>query len=260
MIEYLSFFLLSIILIGLVIYIRSLKKIENENLILQNNITQAQQFYNEMQERVDGIRKYRHDLQKHIRIVEQFLKEGKQFEGYEEYQELQGYIKEMQEDIEGTKSRPYCQDELLNAICQIKAEECRDAGVPFKAEIHISEKVAEVIDPYHITGILMNFLDNALEAEKRCEQEVEKGISLNLREDGEGLFICVGNDLPENFDPSLKTSKADKEEHGMGLAIARDYAGKYSGKLEMNPDRENRYFEISTTLVKRPEEREEGMM
>lgn len=250
MVEYLGLLLLCIIGAGLAIYIKSLKKIEKENLILQNNITQAQQFYNEMQERVEGIRKYRHDLQKHIRIVEQFLKEGKQFEGYEEYQELQGYIEEMQRDIEGTKSRPYCQDELLNAICQIKAEECRNAGVPFETQINIQGNTVDGIDSFHLTGILMNLLDNALEAEERCKDKDVKGIILTLREDDESLFLSVSNDLPEDFDPSFKTSKEDKKEHGMGLSIARDYAGKYGGKLEVNPDQESRHIEIQTLLKK----------
>jgi len=251
MIEYIGFFLLCIIGSGLIIYIRNLRKIEKDNLILQNNITQAQKFYNEMQERVEGIRRYRHDLQKHISIVVQFLKEGKQFEQYEEYQELQGYIIEMQEDIEGTKTMIYCQDELLNAICEIKAEECEKEGVIFNAQIDLTDEAIEGIDPFHITGILMNLLDNALEAEQRCENKEEKGITLSLFQEGDSLNICVGNDLPEDFDPSFRTTKADEKEHGLGLYIARDYAEKYDGSLDININEAKRYLEITTVLKKK---------
>ena len=248
MVEYLGLILLCIVGFVLVIYIRTLRKIEKENIILQNNITQTQQFYDEMQERIDGIRRYRHDLQKHIRIVEQFLEEGKQFENYEEYQELQGYIREMQDDITRMHTNRYCEDKLINAICEIKAEECSDKRIPLEIQINISESSTDGIDPFHITGILMNLLDNAIEAELRMGDRPGRGILFNLEEESGGLAISVGNDVPHSFTADFVTTKQDKEEHGMGLLIARDYSSKYKGQLDFRYDEANHYLTIRTLL------------
>ena len=64
------------IAIVLMLYIRNLRNIEKENLRLQKNLNQANQFFDEVNNQVDNIRKYRHDLKKHIRIVEEFLNKG----------------------------------------------------------------------------------------------------------------------------------------------------------------------------------------
>ena len=235
--------------IGLVLYIARLNRIEKENVALQNNLRQAQQFYDEMQERTESIRKYRHDLQRHIRIVEQFLEAGKQFEGFQEYRELQDYITWMQDDIEGISRRKYCEeDELINAICEIKAQEYREKGIPFDLQIHITEDSAEGIDPYYLTGILMNLLDNAMEAQLRSDMEMRRGVLFKMTEEKDGLAICIGNDVPEDFTADFKTSKHNKEEHGLGLGIARDYAGRYGGKLSIQYDEAEHYLTISTLL------------
>ena len=248
MLEYLGLIVLCIVGGGFVLYIRKLQILEKENAILQNKITQTQRFYDEMQERVDGIRKYRHDLQKHIRIVEQFLDEGRQFETYQEYQELQNYIREMQEDIENTRHRRFCQDELINAICEIKTEECREKNIPFAVRIEITEESTDGIDPFYLTGILMNLLDNATEAQQKREKGADQGILLHLSEGREGLRISVGNDVPDDFTLSFRTTKANKEEHGLGLGIARDYAARYGGQLDLDYDEEKHYLTIRTEL------------
>ena len=234
--------------IGLVLYIARLNKIEKENVALQNNLRQAQQFYDEMQERTDSIRKYRHDLQRHMRIVEQFLESGKQFEDFREYRELQEYIIKMQDDIESISSKKYCEDELVNAICEIKAQEFTEKGIPFSFQIHITDDSTEEIEPYYLTGILMNLLDNAMEAQLLSDTEMGRGILFKLTGEEDGLAICIGNNVPEDFTADFKTSKHDKEEHGLGLGIARDYAGRYGGNLSIQYDEAEHYLTISTLL------------
>ncbi len=250
MVEYLSLIHLFLILVGLMIYIRKLQKTEKENLILETNITYIQKFYDDMQERIQGIRKYRHDLQKHMGIVEEFLREGRELEDFEEYQALQGYFQEMQDDMSHMKEFPYCRNELLNAICEIKAEECKEKEIPFEARVNIKEDSIGRMDPFHITGILMNLLDNALEEELRLHDRPGKGILFILDDEGESLYICVGNDVSKSFDMNFQTSKSDSKNHGLGLLIAKDYCSKYGGHLNIDFDEESSYLTISSRLVR----------
>lgn len=248
MLEFVGLLIFSIATTGLLFYLWTLRNIEKENIMLQSKIAEVEIVYDEMQERVDGIRKYRHDLQKHIRIVEQFLKVGNQFRSLDEYKELQGYIRKMQEDITAMQGLRYCDHDILNAIIQIKKEECDQKDIPVELCIDVHASDLAGIDPYHLTGILMNLLDNAIEAETLAGSPVKHGIMLTVRKIGEGIAIEVGNDVPAVFTPDFKTGKRDKERHGLGLDIARDYCGRYGGDLNINYNEEDNFLLISAIL------------
>ena len=66
------------------IYLRRLRNMELDNIRLEEKIKKTRQFYSEVEGQVDRIRKYRHDLRKHIRILEEFLKKGEEYAEYDE--------------------------------------------------------------------------------------------------------------------------------------------------------------------------------
>ena len=181
-------------------------------------MNQVRQLYDEMGIRVDSVRKYRHDLQKHIRIVEHLLEESRQIrpESEADYKELYDTMQEMGEDIRRNRTQ-YCENELIDAICRIKAEECEEEHLPFLIEINLGKEDLIHYDSYHITGILMNLLDNALEAEKKVECDKEKVLSLKIEKTDQSLSILVENDIPEGFIPDFKTSKKNLERHSVTL-------------------------------------------
>ena len=77
----------------------------------------------------------------------------------------------MGKDIRRNRTQ-YCENELIDAICLIKAEECEEEHLPFLIEINLGKEDLIHYDSYHITGILMNLLDNALEAEKKVRRNL----------------------------------------------------------------------------------------
>ena len=114
--------LLALVMTGvLIIHIRRLRRLKDKNLRLQEEIAQAEHFFERVKEQADSIRRYRHDLKKHIRIVEEFLKEEKRYESLDEYQELSSQLSRMQKDIDRNRSDRYCSGEVLNAICMIES-------------------------------------------------------------------------------------------------------------------------------------------
>ena len=66
------------------VYFRRLRNIQVENIRLEEKIKKTRQFYSEVEGQVDRIRRYRHDLRKHIRILEEFLKNGEEYAEYED--------------------------------------------------------------------------------------------------------------------------------------------------------------------------------
>lgn len=240
----------------LIIYIRNLRMMEKENLRLQENLKLAQFFYDEVQEQITGIRRYRHDLNKHIRIVEEFLQEGQDYKNYEEYKDLTLSISKMQEDVRSTHEKKYCSHEVINAICEIVQRECESHEVLFIPEISCG--YPDWISNFHLTGILMNLLDNALEAQFRNDQADRKVIKLQLchkqeqREDNESesLEITVENTVSPEETISFKTRKADRQNHGLGLDIAKEYCGFYHGELSWNLDETENLIIFNTVLHK----------
>ena len=250
--EYIEILIILLVSFILVLYVRNLRNMEKENLRLQKNLNQVNQFFDEVNGRVDDIRRYRHDLNKHIRIVEEFLKEGQNYADYEEYQELVHLISGMQKNVEETRKRRFCDHEVLNAICEIKKKECDQKGVPFDVEIDYQD--ISWVEDYHLTGIIMNLLDNALEAQQKLDPDETKLMTLTInqpqeiRDNKESLVISVGNTIPKGEKLDFKTRKQDKKHHGMGLDIARGYSEIYSGELINKYDEIRHYLVISITL------------
>ena len=260
MYEYLGFIVFITICAVVIFYMRSLSRIERENLRMQAELGRARQFFDEINDQVERISRYRHDLKKHIRIVEEFLNEGNNYEGYEEYQDLLRLMSGMQEDVENTNKKRFCDHEVLNAICEIKLRECEESGVTFEAEIGSID--LSFVDDFHLTGIIMNLLDNALEACQRLTEE-EGQIVLKIlpaddsdshrgeNTDGRGIMISVGNTVHAGEIIDFKTKKKDKSSHGLGLNIAREYAAIYHGTLSSHIDEENHFLLISAVLSNR---------
>ncbi len=225
-----------ILLMGILIrvYYKNLFRMEKETLRLQENLNKAERFFDEVNEQIKGIRKYRHDLKKHIRIVEEFLRNSKSYQGYEEYHELLRLMSGMQKDIEQAQENRFSDHEVLNAICEIKQKECEEHGIDFFTDIDDADY--SWIDDFHLTGILLNLLDNAQEVQNRVEEGKPRWVSLYVKEqnntDLPGIEITIANPLPEKEIPDFQTKKKDKKHHGFGIDIAEEYAGIYHGKLD----------------------------
>ena len=119
MIYYIGLLTIALELIILTLYIRMISRVQQENIVLENNIHQAELYYLQLKNRSDNIRKFRHDLKKHIRIVEQFLAQNQKWEELDEYHQLQDYMEKMKNELPYEDHYSDCGDELINAICTV---------------------------------------------------------------------------------------------------------------------------------------------
>ena len=247
MIYYIGLLTIVLEIVILALYIRMIRRVEQENIALENNIHQAELYYNNLKDRSDNIRRFRHDLKKHIRIVEQFLIQNQEWEDLEEYRQLQGYMEKMKDDLAGTEGNGSC-DVLIHAVCHILNGMCEEAQISFSTDISIKSDDLKAMDPYHLTGILMNLLDNAYEACRHRTGITPNDILLKISKEKDGILFLVGNHVPDGFDMSFKTIKPDKDIHGIGLGIAREYAAIYGGSLEFDYDSSSHFLTIKTVL------------
>ncbi len=94
--------------------------------------------------------------------------------------------------------------------------------------------------------ILLNLLDNAIEA-STCQENPDLHISVHC---AKSYLVCViknraDSDAISN-NPTLATTKADKENHGLGLKIIRNAVDQANGILTIK--NEDGYF-IATVML-----------
>ncbi len=215
-------------------------EMEQENRLLQSYIFSMEEFYAGIQSRIDTTRKYRHDLAKHIQTLEEFLRRQSDFG------EIQDYMNNLKQRYDSLEHQEFCRDELVNSILTIKKAQCAECGIPF--DVKVENCIYNRIEEMDIVGLLHNLLDNAVEAQNRITDGGEKGVWFFMRRDGKNIWIHIRNRVQKGEKVTFETSKARKEEHGIGTKIIENLVEKYSGTIKIRIDKKEGIFEEEIIL------------
>ena len=123
------------------------------------------------------------------------------------------------------------ENEGVNFILNSKLAVCGDKGI--HGDLMIIGDVTKH-DEYDLISLLGNLLDNAIEACAKC---TDPTIKLEIKNYKDYLSITVINSTAEPVlknNPELKTTKKDKELHGIGLSSIQSVVDKYSGDIIRN--------------------------
>ena len=201
-------------------------------------VTRAEmEHYRGMLELEDRIRKERHELKNRYLHIEILLRENR-------LRELETYLSEEIGARIESLTRSVTGNTLIDYILEIKKNEAQNAGIAF----HIAaspEKVPRLSDELFCT-ILLNLLDNAIEASKK-EKEPEIRVSFCIK--GAYLILKISNRISRNIlkiNPGLITTKKDRKLHGHGISIVKSAVREAGGMLEIRTD--NGYFDVTAAL------------
>lgn len=212
----------------LLIYGVRMKMLEKENSLLSAYMDTIREFYQEIQKRVEASRRYRHDLAKHIQTLENLLTERLDEE------EVRTYMEGLKKEYAGLKKRKFCRDEILEAILDTKADQCRELGIPI--EISVEDCFYPEIEEVDMVGLLCNLLDNAIEANQRCTDEERRGIWFYMEKKEEKIRIEIENCISSEEEFNFITQKSIKNGHGIGTKIIAGLVEKYHGIREIKED------------------------
>ena len=123
---------------------------------------------------------------------------------------------------------------LVNAILWTKVKAAERNGIPVVLEAALPPELP--IEGSHLCSLLVNLLDNALEASVHV-QKPEIRICLRMKQNH--LFFCVMNRVDSDVltaNPELKTTKQDRALHGFGIRSIRLIAEKYHGLTDFTVD------------------------
>ena len=149
------------------------------------------------------------------------------------YKDLEVYLKGMQENYfyGKTEEVPATGNAILDAVLSVKFSRCKELGIRTFSMI---EGDFSHMDNFHVIILLLNILDNAIEAS--CREENEKRINLVVRKKEEYVSILVENKIMASVldtNPNLKTTKEESRKHGIGMEEIRDIIKVADGLMEV---------------------------
>lgn len=123
---------------------------------------------------------------------------------------------------------------IIETIINSKLTICEKENIHIKKiDIKDIENSLYGISEQDICTIIGNLMDNAIEANRKCLED--KSVELFIVKQRGFIKICISNKAPLtslSFNgKGLKTSKKDKESHGIGTQIINVIAEKYNGNV-----------------------------
>ena len=185
--------------------------------------------FDNMEKLNTAYRKYMHDIHHYFYQIRNLAMEGENQAIMEMIDQVEGQIKAEAE------KRIYVGNRILNSIFVVCSQKAEEYGVTLsiEAEENINMTFIRDVDMISLFG---NVLDNAIEAAAKCEEEKRK-VQVRLFM---GSRYILYFEVKNTWDGVLKrenqrllSTKKDTGNHGLGVEIIKELAGKYGGDFEM---------------------------
>lgn len=192
----------------------------------QNEILNQMQLQKEMFEKQSAsdeeLRRFRHDYKNHMIVIGSLLSGGKT-------EEAADYAKKLGNITGETKFLIRTGNPAADVLLNQKKAEAEKVGI--KTEF-IGFIPTGLIDDMDICTVLSNLVDNAVEAAEKCKSDRIIKIEANLV--NSHFLLTVTNPyvtVQKDKKGRLKTTKADKINHGIGMKNIERIVEKYNGAI-----------------------------
>ena len=191
-----------------------------------------EQFIKTSEAQYDSIRKLKHDIKDQLLSIYEMISNN-------EIEEAKRFISKTNKIID-TETYVKTNSTIANAIINSKLTTAAALGIKVSC-ITVSD--FNGIDEVDLCELLGNILENAITACNEMPPESSRFIYLEIGRENNIFTFLVKNSLLQSVisrNPKLKTSKSDKKNHGLGIAIIKDIVCKYNGRLD--------YYEIDNSF------------
>lgn len=200
-----------------------LSVISAKNELIQENIQSIQESSTE----IAGMR---HDMLRHLHTMLDLSHEGNA-------ERLQRYLEELTKETETIPPLRVCQHPIVNALVTRALAKAKRERIQMNLHVEVPADIS--IPDADLCTLLMNMLDNAIEALSLLPGKKERVLELTMHVRGRYLFV-------ETMNPCDGTTLTDKETglfrsmkgagHGYGMKAMSDIAKKYQSKLQIKQE------------------------
>lgn len=195
--------------------------------------------YGELKEENDKMEKVLHDIRNHVSTLSGMITLCKE-EGIETYKDT------VEESIKIHLTKFEFDNQVLEVIINNKKQICDINGI--ELSINIREEGLEIIEPYDLTIILGNLLDNAIEESINTEK---KRIEIRIFKYEFFLVIHIRNNCNrEFFEKERRGVKSTKKGHfGIGIHNVKSTVKKYNGTIDFKIEKNEFLVDIFIPLA-----------
>lgn len=207
------------------------EQLRRENLLLSEQMDAQMHRYSAITTEYETVRHMRHDISKHLNVMEEMLKTGNT-------REAERYIME----LKSSSYRPstqFCENPVADALLHSYSDRTESAGTQLEITAQIPAHLG--IKNSDLVCVLGNLLDNALEA---CPPEKSAVIALRVVFTRGCLLVSVDNPVGH---AEGRHRHVPELERGVGTRILDHLAQKYHGAYEASET--SNQFHAQLTLM-----------
>ena len=180
-----------------------------------------------VQESAAALGELRHEAQNHYLVLQNLSHAG-------ETERLNAYLSTLVSDVASIPALTCAPHPAINAVLTTMLARAQKQGIKVERQIEVPETLP--FPDAELCTVLMNLLQNALDANTLAPEGARKWLRVDLHIRGFHLYIEVENSrfAPVDYDEEsglCRTTKADKSGHGYGLKAAQAVARKYRSEL-----------------------------
>ena len=199
-------------------------KIERTRLQQQNNAYLKQlEIINQSKE---NIKAFRHDVKNHALTLKYYI------DNYDR-DGATGYLDNILDFINYSKEHAKSGNFEIDSLINYKMDLAEKSNI--KAEVYLAIPHKLNINPFDLSIVIGNLLDNAIEAALKAEN---KFINISIELDRNVLYISISNSYDGNLkltNSKLETTK-DNDNHGIGISSVQKSIEKYNGTMNIHYD------------------------
>lgn len=180
--------------------------------------------YEELAEKNQNIRRFRHDIKNNLYMLNILLDDGK-------YDEAKEHLEKLSLDIKETENKYATGNYFADALISHKAVEAAESNISIRFEGSIPSRQISNSD---LCTILANSLDNAIRA---CKDISPCEITIASILNDKGCTITVSNPVKKKVEiknNTIKTTKNDSVNHGLGIGNIKRTVQKNNGVVTLS--------------------------
>jgi signal transduction histidine kinase len=181
----------------------------------------------------EEMHRIRHDIKNQFQYVDQLVKE-------KQYDKLDQYLSDLSETVHFAVDYVDCGNDTLNRVLNLEKSKAEAQNIKLEVKAAVPPKLQ--MQDKDLVSLVANLLDNAIEAAVLAKSEVP--IHSEFTYEGNYLILVITNPVAESVTKEtalkLKSTKAERANHGYGTKIIQSIVNQYHGYV--NYDVENHLF------------------